>query len=709
LTLSRPIRHLVRWLGTHDPGAVERWRAADFGLALVVTILVAGVTNAYFGFGLAVPFPMFAGLVAGNMLYLLTPARADRELGQLAGLAAVMIGWILLIAALDPTAWPNGLVALKLMMVPLTFVALYVRRYGPQAQSIGIAAFIAALMTATLDPNRHEALLFAVAAAEGAVIAIAVRMALHRQRALAGFTTTVSAERTAVATTLNALGNALATAATPGGHAADAAAARLRAIRTAAATALREAPSERLRIDVSKSLLLRMEIGAALAADRIAEAVGGGPLPSAVRDAMLGAVRVAEGWVRASAAARPVEAARVRAAMATARDVLLAPAAAEAPWRDPLLVALAGLDRAEFCDGALVALEAGTAEPVPPVAGLPEAIETAPGLRPTTRVAIQGLVATTVTTALDLGIGLSHAYWATLTVAFVLGGSVGETVGRVRSRLAGTVVGVLVGIAMVWALDGNVALLAGLCILATMVSLVTLRERYDVSAATLAFAFVIGLHLVADLGTVGMLSRIYETAIGAAVALAAARLVLPVYLADPTARLIAGLLARCRAVMAAQWPAAPPQQPCELASTIVGDFTAFSERLPSLNAESVLGRRSTSDLVRIVTLLDAVTSYVLVIQTIATRLAVIDDTPAVRAVAARLEAELLAAFDAALAGRPDAIAPGAAAALAPPGVTPRAAQSLAEYGYFAAALARALHGIAEAMAAADPAPARPPA
>ena len=704
MTLSRPVRHLVRWLALHDPGAVERWRAANFGLALVVTIVVAAATDAYFGFGLALPFPMFAGFVAGNMLFLLSPARADRELVQLVGLAAAMVGWILLIAALDPTAWPDGLVALKLTLVPLTFVALLVRRYGPQAQSIGIAAFVAALMTATLDPGRHEALLLAVAAVEGAVIAIVVRLALHRRNALAGFTSTVSAERTAVATTLNALGDALATASAPGGHAADDAAARLRSIRMAAATALREAPSERLRIDVAKSLLLRMEIGAALAADRIAEAGAGGPLPTAVRDAVLGAVRVVEDWTRSSAAARPVEAARVRVAMAAARDTLLAPAAAGAPWRDPLLVALAGLDRVVFCDGALVALEAGTTEPVPTVASRPEAIEAPRGLRPTTRVAIQGLVATTITTALDLGLGLSHAYWATLTVAFVLGGSVGETVGRIRSRLGGTVAGVLVGVAVVWALDGNVAFLAGLCIVATMISLVTLRERYDISAATLAFAFVTGLHLVADLGTVGMLSRIYETAIGAAVALAAARLVLPVYLADPTARLISTLLARCRAVVAAQWPA---QQPCEPAAAIVGDFAAFSDRLPSLNAESVLGRRSTVDLVHIVTLLDAVTSYVMVIQATAARLAVIGDTPEVRAVAARLEAGLIEAFDAALAGRPGAFGTGEAAGLVPPGVGPRAAQSLAELGYFAEALTRALHGIATAMAAADPEPARP--
>ena len=69
-------------------------------------------------------------------------------------------------------------------------------------------------------------------------------------------------------------------------------------------------------------------------------------------------------------------------------------------------------------------------------------------------------MASAVTTALDLGFGLTHAYWATLTVMLVLGSSFGETALRARHRTLGTGIGAVLGIAAAALLGGEPWVLA---------------------------------------------------------------------------------------------------------------------------------------------------------------------------------------------------------------------------------------------------------
>lgn len=133
-------------------------------------------------------------------------------------------------------------------------------------------------------------------------------------------------------------------------------------------------------------------------------------------------------------------------------------------------------------------------------------------------MAIQGIVATAITTTLDLVLHLdNHAYWATLTVIFVLGNSVGETYVRVRYRTV-TAIGVAFGLGAVALFSDNVWILAVMCLVCQMISLVTVRDRYDISSAMIGFSVVVALHIVSGLDAHGMVARIYETVIGAGVA-----------------------------------------------------------------------------------------------------------------------------------------------------------------------------------------------
>lgn len=177
------------------------------------------------------------------------------------------------------------------------------------------------------------------------------------------------------------------------------------------------------------------------------------------------------------------------------------------------------------------------------------------------KVACQGAIATSITTSLDLVFHLNHAYWATMTVMFVIGNSVGETYVRVRYRVVGTLIGVLAGILLYLAVGDRVWLLAVLCMVAQLTSIVTQKDRYDVASAAVGFSVVLGLHLLDGLGAQGMLARIYETAIGAGIALVVSYVVLPVYLTDQLRPEVRAILTRCREATDSWWPRPAPRPP----------------------------------------------------------------------------------------------------------------------------------------------------
>jgi hypothetical protein len=330
---------------------------------------------------------------------------------------------------------------------------------------------------------------------------------------------------------------------------------------------------------------------------------------------------------------------------------------------------------------------------------------------------VQGLVATMVTTAIYLGFDLDHGYWATLTVAFVLGSSFGETVARVRTRLAGTVVGVAAGVAVALTVGDQVAVAATLAIAALAIALVAMRDRYDVSCACVAFAMLIGLHLISGLGLAGMLARVYDTAIGAAAAIFCARFVLPVALADPTRTEIGAYLVRCRAVFARFWPAgveeegtmavtAPAGSTDDTTATIVTAALLLRDRLPKLNDESALGFRATAGVVRLVSQMETIASYLTLIDGVAERLATLPLSAHATAVIGAARARVLAAFDEAVAG--PAIVPPSQARTPlpePPGSEEDAAViGMVEYSYFADALEQALSDVRTELPPAPPPP-----
>ena len=216
-----------------------------------------------------------------------------------------------------------------------------------------------------------------------------------------------------------------------------------------------------------------------------------------------------------------------------------------------------------------------------------------------------------------------------------------------------------------------------------------------------------GLHLLGGMGARDMLARMYDTGIGAGVALLAAQFVLPVYGGDQARQQIRAILARCGTAFASWWPRDPDAGAPEPAIELVRDLVLLEDRLPHLNAEAVLGRRSAAKVVRLGTFLRVLQTYLLLVEHAAGRLAQVAMLGPAEQVLSGFRADVLSAFDVAAAedaGRALGAewsltrrAGGGHGRAAAAGRAADALLALVEYTFYGEALARALYALDDAV------------
>ncbi|MEM1130144.1 MAG: FUSC family protein [Pseudomonadota bacterium] len=259
------------------------------------------------------------------------------------------------------------------------------------------------------------------------------------------------------------------------------------------------------------------------------------------------------------------------------------------------------------------------------------------------RLALQAFVAASITTALQFIFDLDYAYWATMTVALVLNGKVGHTMVKSFQRTYGTAIGVVIAIALVPLIGGDTWLevaLIGLCMPFVML---TIERNYLLGSAGIGFGVAMLIHVAAGAGVEGMVSRAYETAIGAGVALLAAWLLFPMFSSKANDARLADFLDRCRAAVEALGRS-------ETKSVIVAqDLTKalrdLQTEFPAIVAERRVLGRSSRGLDEVMILLDVLVSYIN--QYESTRLAPIADelTPEVRARFEALHSRIVRALE----------------------------------------------------------------
>lgn len=619
------LQRIGAWLDDHDPGGIDRMRSFHLALAYILIILLGVATSHLFHLDMEVVFPM-TGAMTASVLITFTPAASIAiEARTFLRIFGVVLAYLLLVVAVGPGDHPDNALILKLMLVPLSFAAMYLRRYGMDGQRLGIAFIIIATVEAILRPTQMQALWLLLAALEGFVITAAIRLAPFRPSAMQAYNDAVVDAVQGVGDYLRLFAEAVRTgqdAPKPG----DTILNRLRVrVRVALLTATAEDPDARAWVEAVRTYVYRLRVATQLLHDcipSVRQAKGtsdawSGPVATMAEEVArhldqigigpsFGDARMDESLARLRRAAThpdlepKVQLTLLRAITAFERLALL----------------IRGLERfhLERPVAASLAAFSPPAQPKSPPAPQPAAS----GLNPATRVAIQALVATSITTGLDLLIGLDHAYWATMTVMFVLGNSLGETYVRVRYRTWGTILGVVAGIAAVYALDANIWLLALVCLVGQVAGLLTMRDRYDIASAATGLSVVVGLHLVTGLSAEGMFSRIYETVIGAAVALVISYLVLPIYGSDEVIGQVKTMVGRCRHAFAGWWPRGEKR---ESVSALAWEMRPVMDRLPQLDAESSLGHRGAGDVVNLVSTLDVLTTYLALLEDAAQRLA----------------------------------------------------------------------------------------
>lgn len=586
--------------------------------------------------------PMITAVVAAHLILLVQPSYRSRELKQTFQLAGLAIAYLTVLGLAAPGAWGYGALPMHLWWIAIIAFGLYLRRYGMNAAFFGVALILLTLFAVLINPDHGIGLWLPVAAITGAVIGFLVRFLTWRPSAVAVYRAQQVRYLEAVASDLTLVAGL---------------------IRQGKRLPQRDRPLRRRWIALSNA----MEFAVAEApdeADAFAQEVAGGYrllLACEVAVEALGEVedaelvghftkdRLADGLEQLSARITSVAEGRdtgsqgFRNQLLAAREELLADTALNRRTKLQLVRLMTGVVRIE----ASLDTFGGRIEkvPMPPAPTMP-AQAAAMGRR----LALQGLVAASITTGLNYAFHFEHAYWATLTVALVLNGTVGQTLAKTLRRAIGTAVGVLAAIALMPFISHLLWLELTLIFVSLIVAIMVFDVRYEIASALIGFTVVVGLHMLEGAGTAVMLARAYETFIGAGVALAVAWTVVPAFSSDEIGSKVKAFIAHCRMTFAAILANPSPQ--VDHTAPLAGEVRGLLAELPSLEAERWFGRAGGTALNQIKVLMEALVTYLGLYERSAAATAGADLGEGAVSVLKELDDRIDAAFDAVFAATP---------------------------------------------------------
>ena len=132
---ARPLlERVLGWLDQHDPGGVDFTRAIHLAVSFTIVIALGFATSRAFALGLDVLFPM-AGAMTALVLVIATPAANRRsEARDFARAFAITFSLLIFVFLIGPGESPANAALLKILLVPFTGIALYLRRYGMPGQ-----------------------------------------------------------------------------------------------------------------------------------------------------------------------------------------------------------------------------------------------------------------------------------------------------------------------------------------------------------------------------------------------------------------------------------------------------------------------------------------------------------------------------------------------------------------------------------------------
>lgn len=660
---SRQARVLLERLAELDPGGVRLARglhlvtAIALGVAVGSLLATRGVPllDQLFGDWVRSHVPAYAGMftapnlqftiaaitsvVASHIVLLVPPASRPAELRAAGQIAVVAVGYLLVVGLAAPGAWGYGALPVHLLWIAVIGGGLYIRRYGPAGTRIGVALIVLSLFVVLLDPVRGPGLWLPVAGLAGALIGFFVRFATWRPSAARVFRVQRDRFLDAAATDLAEIAEALGRGARPGSG--------IRALRrrwSSVATAYEVASAEAPDLAEGQAREVAAAYRLLLACESIADALAEIDAPALATPFVRGRIRDAlaalSHRVAHTAQGRPAHDKELADGLHAARGSLITDTQIGTTDKLQLMRLLTGVVR------VAVSLDTVGARIEPAEAVPPKSAATGAAASLGRRLLIQGIVAASITTGLNYAFHFEHAYWATLTVALVLNGTVGETVNRTLRRAGGTAVGVLAAIGLSPLIGNAPAVELALILLCVMGAIMVIDVRYDIAAGLIGFTVVTGLHMLEGVGPSVMLARAYETLIGAAVALAVAWTVAPSFAGDRVGTEVGAFLDRCRTAfrMAAERPVLGVDHTAPLEA----EAATIRAELPSLKAERWLGRGGGAALNEVTILMEALVSYLGLFERASAVAAKIDVSADARAVMMELDHQVETGFAAVL-------------------------------------------------------------
>jgi len=595
------IRRWLEALAALDPGGIRLARGVHFLLITVASGLAAMWVQNLLDIPDSPLFAVLSGAVALNA-FICSPAGTRRSESIMMlknfgiALAVFALGLVIGWRELGYGAWP-----VELAWIAAIVFGLYLRRYGPAASQYGLMTTFMFMFVTLANPTRQMALWLLLGVIVAAVTTLVVHKVVWRPSALASLKRQALRLCDTVAAELNACLRGTSSTVDQSAHEA------WDKLTRAAQLALAEAPGEweRLKHLNATGLRLLMALKVVVEAagqtnlDRLSESERGDF--DRVYDVVTASLTKSLGDVTPGDDPR-------QAALAKTRDDIIAdramPRTDKFQWLRQVIGLMRMIVSADELRRTISEFGAATGAAL----SSPAAGSTGPDTRGMGwRLALQGFVAAGTTVALALIFQLDHAYWATMTVFIVLSANLGATLKRTIERAIGTTIGVVIAVAGIVAIGDDLVVQIVLVSLATIPIFVLMERHYMVTAGLIGFVVVLAMHMVEGVGVDGMLSRLYQTGIGASLALASAWLVFPIRAVDNVRPLIRKLLDDCHTALISVRDGA--DLPAVNVIQRQADAQALANELVNLNSERVFARRQSADSARLEAHADALTGY----------------------------------------------------------------------------------------------------
>jgi hypothetical protein len=144
-----------------------------------------------------------------------------------------------------------------------------------------------------------------------------------------------------------------------------------------------------------------------------------------------------------------------------------------------------------------------------------------------TRMGLQSAVAALVIVLLSRVVHLQQSAWAITASTYVIAGSAAGTADRVYRRMVGTLIGVPLGILCLPIAVHLPPLAWMLAAVAMIIYSVALPDRYDIACGAYAFTLMVTLAMSGETSISVLGARAWETLIGGALGVTAAKFILP--------------------------------------------------------------------------------------------------------------------------------------------------------------------------------------